>query len=309
MASLDGGIIIQVLGEMCNRGCASQKFAQTFFLAEQPSGYYVLNDIFRFLKDDVGAEYELLEGSSVQQQAPVPAEEASTIVDATTEVTIPTVVAPAAVTEPTAAPTTSTPVKKPETVTRTTPATEQPKFNDVKSTTPAPAAAQPDTTKAMLAVNNKAGTPRASSAPAGTIKSTASSAAETPAASTAAPQPPAKSWANLVAGNQAAETRSTSASITSSIKDTPATGNANVQQASINAPSTGSRGRFHTRGKLMIIVVIIIIQVILISFITDEAAVVYVKGISDRINTDTLKAYLTDTIGAVKSIDHIAAKV
>lgn len=28
------------------------KFAQTFFLAEQPEGYYVLNDIFRFLKED-----------------------------------------------------------------------------------------------------------------------------------------------------------------------------------------------------------------------------------------------------------------
>lgn len=52
-ASLSGGIVVQVLGEMSNKGSASHKFAQTFFLAEQPNGYYVLNDIFRFLKEDI----------------------------------------------------------------------------------------------------------------------------------------------------------------------------------------------------------------------------------------------------------------
>ncbi|KAJ3044220.1 hypothetical protein HDV00_002898 [Rhizophlyctis rosea] len=58
-ASLNGGIIVQVLGEMSNKGQASHKFAQTFFLAEQPNGYYVLNDIFRFLKEDIDDnEYE-----------------------------------------------------------------------------------------------------------------------------------------------------------------------------------------------------------------------------------------------------------
>ncbi|KAJ3316136.1 hypothetical protein HDU93_004588, partial [Gonapodya sp. JEL0774] len=52
-ASINGGILVQVLGELSNRGRPSQKFAQTFFLAEQPSGYFVLNDIFRFLKEDI----------------------------------------------------------------------------------------------------------------------------------------------------------------------------------------------------------------------------------------------------------------
>jgi hypothetical protein len=62
--SQDGGIIIQVrdsfflrqsqvLGEMSNMGQASRKFCQTFFLAVQTSGYYVLNDIFRYLKEDI----------------------------------------------------------------------------------------------------------------------------------------------------------------------------------------------------------------------------------------------------------------
>jgi hypothetical protein len=52
------GIIIQVLGEMSNKGGASHKFAQTFFLAKQPNGYFVLNDIIRFLKEDIENEYE-----------------------------------------------------------------------------------------------------------------------------------------------------------------------------------------------------------------------------------------------------------
>ncbi|KAA8897399.1 hypothetical protein TRICI_006743 [Trichomonascus ciferrii] len=52
-SSADGGVVVQVLGEMANNGGPSQKFAQTFFLAPQPRGYYVLNDILRFLKEDV----------------------------------------------------------------------------------------------------------------------------------------------------------------------------------------------------------------------------------------------------------------
>ncbi|KAK9317898.1 hypothetical protein V1522DRAFT_418249 [Lipomyces starkeyi] len=56
--STNGGLVIQVLGEMSNRGVPSQKFVQTFFLAEQKSGYFVLNDIFRFLKEDIGSDYD-----------------------------------------------------------------------------------------------------------------------------------------------------------------------------------------------------------------------------------------------------------
>ncbi|CCM03268.1 uncharacterized protein FIBRA_05396 [Fibroporia radiculosa] len=51
-SSANGGIIIQVIGEMSNHGEPWRKFVQTFFLAEQPNGYFVLNDIFRFLKEE-----------------------------------------------------------------------------------------------------------------------------------------------------------------------------------------------------------------------------------------------------------------
>lgn len=55
-SSAAGGIIIQVLGEMSNKNGPWRKFAQTFFLAEQPNGYFVLNDIFRYLKDEEETE-------------------------------------------------------------------------------------------------------------------------------------------------------------------------------------------------------------------------------------------------------------
>ncbi|KAJ1019401.1 hypothetical protein NDA16_004518 [Ustilago loliicola] len=62
-SSASGGILVQVLGELSNNGGAWRKFAQTFFLAEQPNGYFVLNDIFRYLKDEdeIEAEAEALD--------------------------------------------------------------------------------------------------------------------------------------------------------------------------------------------------------------------------------------------------------
>ncbi|KAI9199254.1 uncharacterized protein BJ171DRAFT_427865, partial [Polychytrium aggregatum] len=56
--SLEGSILVQVLGEMSNNGGPSHKFSQSFVLAEQPNGYYVRNDIFRFLKEDIDSEFE-----------------------------------------------------------------------------------------------------------------------------------------------------------------------------------------------------------------------------------------------------------
>jgi hypothetical protein len=70
--SLNGGVIVQVLGELAVRGGSpSQKFVQTFFLAEQPNGYYVLNDIFRYLKEDIEEHYaEDLEESAPTKETP-----------------------------------------------------------------------------------------------------------------------------------------------------------------------------------------------------------------------------------------------
>ncbi|KAI8844464.1 hypothetical protein BJ741DRAFT_543621 [Chytriomyces cf. hyalinus JEL632] len=56
--SFGGCIVTMVLGEMSNRGGESHKFCQCFVLAEQPSGYFVYNDMFRFLKEDIQEEYD-----------------------------------------------------------------------------------------------------------------------------------------------------------------------------------------------------------------------------------------------------------
>lgn len=72
--------MIQVLGEMSNNGLPNRKFSQTFFLAKQPNGYYVLNDIFRYLKDDEDTE----EGEYDEYTAEETAEDAE-VAEAITE--------------------------------------------------------------------------------------------------------------------------------------------------------------------------------------------------------------------------------
>src|SRR6202035_4121720 len=67
LASLNGGIVIQVLGELSNNDAPSQKFAQTFFLAEQPAGYFVLNDIFRYIKEDIESDFEEADPDSANE--------------------------------------------------------------------------------------------------------------------------------------------------------------------------------------------------------------------------------------------------
>ncbi|KAI0624754.1 NTF2 and RRM domain containing protein [Pyrenophora tritici-repentis] len=42
----DANIVIQVIGEISNQGQPHKRFVQTFVLAEQTNGYFVLNDIF-----------------------------------------------------------------------------------------------------------------------------------------------------------------------------------------------------------------------------------------------------------------------
>ncbi|KAK3997349.1 putative ntf2 and rrm domain-containing protein [Cladorrhinum sp. PSN332] len=65
-------IVIQVIGEIANKGGESKKFVQTFVLAQQPSGYFVLNDILRYILDDVAEEKE----TAAEPTAPAEAEAA-----------------------------------------------------------------------------------------------------------------------------------------------------------------------------------------------------------------------------------------
>ena len=49
-------IVIQVIGEMSIKKLPSRKFVQTFVLAEQKTGYFVLNDIFRLIIEEDDGE-------------------------------------------------------------------------------------------------------------------------------------------------------------------------------------------------------------------------------------------------------------
>ncbi|KAF2819877.1 hypothetical protein CC86DRAFT_121680 [Ophiobolus disseminans] len=55
----DANIVIQVIGEISNQGQPHKRFAQTFVLAEQTNGYFVLNDIFRYLAEEPEEEEDL----------------------------------------------------------------------------------------------------------------------------------------------------------------------------------------------------------------------------------------------------------
>jgi hypothetical protein len=61
---------VSVLGEMSCKGGPSRKFSETFVLAEQPNGYYVLNDIFRYLKEDIDCDFSE-EETVIEESLPV----------------------------------------------------------------------------------------------------------------------------------------------------------------------------------------------------------------------------------------------
>ena len=60
-------IVVHVIGEMSNKAAPHRKFVQVFVLAEQASGYYVLNDIFRYIAMDEEEEYE--DGAEANEEA------------------------------------------------------------------------------------------------------------------------------------------------------------------------------------------------------------------------------------------------
>ena len=70
----DVNIVIQVIGEISNKSQPHKKFTQTFVLATQTNGYFVLNDIFRYLIEEEDEQ---------PQQAPPPQQEEEQQTDST----------------------------------------------------------------------------------------------------------------------------------------------------------------------------------------------------------------------------------
>lgn len=68
----DANIVIQVIGEISNQGQPHKRFVQTFVLAEQTNGYFVLNDIFRYLAEEPEEEEEVHEPAANGIEEPAP---------------------------------------------------------------------------------------------------------------------------------------------------------------------------------------------------------------------------------------------
>ena len=62
-------IVIQVIGEMSNKSLPHRKFVQTFVLAEQVNGYYVLNDIFRYIAEEEEEEDDMETQAVAEREA------------------------------------------------------------------------------------------------------------------------------------------------------------------------------------------------------------------------------------------------
>ncbi|WVO21957.1 uncharacterized protein IAS62_003277 [Cryptococcus decagattii] len=220
-SSADGGIIILVLGELSNNHQSWRKFSQTFFLAEQPGGYFVLNDIFRYLREDVdedeSAPQETIQPQDEPVQPEVAAEKLPEVTSITQESAANPVPEPAPVSAPAEVVADAVPeeaeiaavpdkdvgpeeeapaAKEPEAAAEPVEETPKPAASVTESVaSPATKAASPSPAAPKAAAPTANGTPPASTAPAAPSKpmTWASMAASNVWGKTAAASPPATS--------------------------------------------------------------------------------------------------------------------
>ncbi|KAJ9169672.1 hypothetical protein P3X46_017834 [Hevea brasiliensis] len=75
LESWNGGVLVLVSGSVKNKEFSGRrKFVQTFFLAPQEKGYFVLNDIFQFIDEEIVYQQHAppISSENVYQQYPVP---------------------------------------------------------------------------------------------------------------------------------------------------------------------------------------------------------------------------------------------
>ncbi|KAA1472451.1 hypothetical protein DENSPDRAFT_872203 [Dentipellis sp. KUC8613] len=323
-SSANGGIIIQVIGEMSNRGEPWRKFVQTFFLAEQPNGYFVLNDIFRFLKEE-GVDGD--DGAEVDVPAPTAEAAAPVPTVATPEPAPEPVILPAPVVEepaPAKAPTPEpvpapapVPVEEPAPAPAEEPTTQhlnghaQPEQKEAEAPAPpAPAVEEPAASVPAAAspAPSPSPAPAASPAPVAQPQPPKPAASPAPAAAPAAapPQPAApaapKTWANLAATNSkkwgaavATDSRGTS--------EAPAASSSSpVPQSPAHGP--GARGPIGARpppGQREPHPAFIAAQ----SVTTPQC---FVKSVQENISDSALRNTLTSRFGPIKELEIVRSK-
>ncbi|KAI0738946.1 hypothetical protein C8Q80DRAFT_219474 [Daedaleopsis nitida] len=308
-SSANGGIIIQVIGEMSNKGEAWKKFVQTFFLAEQPNGYFVLNDIFRFLKEEsveAGDEQESEVAQKPVEHSPAPPAPASPAPPPPVEPE------PEPVSTPTPAP---PPAEEPVPSPVPTPSPQPqinghaPEIQDEPAPDPAPREPSPVPTPEPAPITPAAVSPAPpqppqlapSPAPA-TVPQPQQpppppQAAPAPVQAPAAPAPSApKSWASLAAtgakswGSQVATTRGTS--------EAPAPSSASPAPSGPQspAPHIGARpGRQDVHPALAAAQ----------GLTTPQC---FVKGVTENVTETALKQVLSTRFGAIKELEIVRSK-
>ena len=234
-------IVAQVIGEMSNKGNPHRKFVQTFILAEQPNGYYVLNDIFRYIADE---DEEPVEDQTPEEtieavppvlaipKATLQHEESIEVLDKKLEETaaepevLPTVVAATQ--------------NEPEIETATSDQTETAKqVNDDKPATPEQAAQAVDIEEEQ-AVEEKPKDPEPTPAPASPVK-TAAAPVAVPTQESAAPakaNSAPKTWASMLASGSKTAVAIPQIPASTTAQPKSATKSAPAPAEAISAPGT-----------------------------------------------------------------------
>ncbi|KAL4254785.1 Ras GTPase-activating protein-binding protein [Abortiporus biennis] len=301
-SSANGGIIIQVIGEMSNAGEPWRKFVQTFFLAEQPNGYFVLNDIFRFLKEetvdeeqgdeDVGQEVPAVEPEAPPPAAPATPAPAPPQAEPEPEV-VRTPTPPVPVVEETSAPPEPEPQSEPQ---------ANGVHEPVEAPEPAVATPEPVATASPPPVSPAAPAhqPLASSSAAAPVVQpphpTPPATTTAPAPAPAAPAPRApqpKTWANLAAANPT-KWGSAVAQEIKGISEAPASTSSPAPTSSVHSPAPHARPQQHHPA-----------YTAALNVTTPHC---FVKGVIETVSDAGLKSVLTQRFGSLVTIEIVRSK-
>ena len=289
-ASFDN-ILVSVIGEISNKSEPSRKFIQTFVLAEQPNGYYVLNDIFRYLADE--QEVEAVEEEEVAEpvaEAPKVAEPAPAAEAQVTDEVAASKVdekleqeTNGEIEQPEAAPQTiGTPAEEVE---APVPAVETEILKQDKPATPEPTPVPEQELKEEA--------PAEESAPAPSLPKTWATIASKPGAKPVVPAIPAAAPKAAAPAAPAASAAQPAAATSAAAAAAPAA-KAATKQASSNEAGWQTAGADHKKTQ---------------SRSGDEQPVMgYIKNVTDKIDSELLETVLS-RFGKLKYIDVNRSKV
>ncbi|KAJ7100196.1 hypothetical protein B0H15DRAFT_819075 [Mycena belliarum] len=309
-SSADGGIIIQVIGEMSNHSDPWRKFVQTFFLAEQPNGYFVLNDIFRFLKEETVESDDASEAADPEPVSVV--EHTATVAEIPREPTPPPAAPEPVPTPPPVhveeAPVPDIPVELPQ-----KPATPEP-LAPVQAPPSAPATPQPQPNGIHRAATPAtAPTPPVEKPVTPTPPPTAAAPTPPPAASTPAampspsPAPPPaqppqpKTWANLAAANSKKWGSAVAQDSRGTTEVAPAAPAAPSPAPSGPAPGPGGAPRMGPGGQQGQ-------HPNLVAALSVTTPQCFVKGVIEPISSTLLTNHLNTHFGQMKDLEIVRSK-